>query len=276
MHFFKIDDGGNQLTAAIRSQWIPLKLRSNCSISKYQYQPLFRHMIDYFRSLLKTYERAEFQNLCGGLRDQREGRRSQSGPQSCKTGQRGMDEGLESRSRPPGSTERPRALAWRELGTRAPGQPTSLTQFREGVCLTQAPSPARTATRPQFPGKGWVPTPADSPVDGVLKVQVFQATQDLSRIEQGSLLLEAGVPHVVDVELQVPPIHDGQNQAQRVLGLVGIGQVDLGARDSTEVRFCDRPPLPPFLLWFLEAGVRGTGLGELQQLHACWPPIQTA
>lgn len=117
-------------------------------------------------------------------------------------------------------------------------------------------------------GAGWDPACSDSggrtgrarsPVDRVLAVQVFQAAQDLCRVEQGSLLLEAGVPHVVDVELQVTPVHDGQNQAQRVLGLIGVGQVDLGAQDSTAVRFWSGPPLPRFFLKAPE--VRG-GLRE--------------
>lgn len=66
------------------------------------------------------------------------------------------------------------------------------------------------------------------PVHRVLVVQVLQSTQNLGRIEKGTLLLEARGAHVVDVELEVTPIHDGQDQAQRILGLVGIGQADLG------------------------------------------------
>lgn len=73
-------------------------------------------------------------------------------------------------------------------------------------------------------------------------MEVFQAAQDLCRVKQGSLLLEARVTHVVDVELEITPVHDGQNQAQRVLGLVGIGQVDLGAQDSTTVTVQRLPP----------------------------------
>jgi hypothetical protein len=33
------------------------------------------------------------------------------------------------------------------------------------------------------------------------------------------------------VELQVAPIHDGQDKAQRIFCLVGIGQVDLGMQE---------------------------------------------
>lgn len=78
-------------------------------------------------------------------------------------------------------------------------------------------------------------------------VEVLQATQDLCRVEQGTLLLKARVPHVVNVELQVPAVHDGQDQTQCVLGLVGVGQVDLGAQDSRVVGFQG----PSHLLLFL-------------------------
>ena len=91
------------------------------------------------------------------------------------------------------------------------------------------------------------PGVARSPVDNVLMVEVLQAAQDLCRVEQGALLLEAGVPHVVNVELQVPAVHDGQDQTQGILGLVGVGQVDLGAHDSHALGFQG----PPHLLLFL-------------------------
>lgn len=58
-------------------------------------------------------------------------------------------------------------------------------------------------------------------------MQVFQATTDLSWIEDGSGLVEAGVPHVVDVELKVATVHEGQDKTQRLLCLIGIGQTHL-------------------------------------------------
>lgn len=58
-------------------------------------------------------------------------------------------------------------------------------------------------------------------------MQVFKATADLSSVEDGPLLVEARVAHVVDVELQIAAVHDGQHQAQRVLGLVGVREADL-------------------------------------------------
>lgn len=143
-----------------------------------------------------------------------------------------------------------------------------------GVCtLTgkdndQAPVP-RAGMLPIHPGADGRPGGPRSPVDGVLQVQVFQAAQDLCCVEQGPFLLEAGVPHVVDVELQVAPVHDGQDQAQCVLGLVGIGEVDLDAQDRIEVRSCRS--LPPPTAALLSQGLCGcgmAGLGELQWLHA--------
>lgn len=65
------------------------------------------------------------------------------------------------------------------------------------------------------------------PVDDVFLVQVSQAASDLRCIEDGPLLREARVAHVVDVELEVSPVHDGQHQAQRLLRLKGIRQAHL-------------------------------------------------
>lgn len=38
-------------------------------------------------------------------------------------------------------------------------------------------------------------------------MQVLQAAADLRGVEHGSLLLEARLTHVVDVELQIPSVH---------------------------------------------------------------------
>ena len=53
-------------------------------------------------------------------------------------------------------------------------------------------------------------------------MQVVEATADLSRVELHPVLLEARRAHVVDVELQVAPVHDGQHQTQSVFGLVRV------------------------------------------------------
>lgn len=47
------------------------------------------------------------------------------------------------------------------------------------------------------------------PVHNSFPLQVLQATAHLGGIEDGSLLVEAGVAQVVNVELQVPSIHNG-------------------------------------------------------------------
>lgn len=71
------------------------------------------------------------------------------------------------------------------------------------------------------------------PVDYPLTVQILQATTDLGGIEDGPLLVEARVAHVVDVELEVATVHDGQHQAQCVLGLVGVREADLRAGEAS-------------------------------------------
>ena len=54
-----------------------------------------------------------------------------------------------------------------------------------------------------------------------------EATADLRGVELDPVPLQAGGAHVVDVEAEVPSVHDGQNHAQGVLGLVGVGQTHL-------------------------------------------------
>lgn len=73
-------------------------------------------------------------------------------------------------------------------------------------------------------------------------MQVLQAAADLRRVEDGPLLLEARLAHVVDVKLQVSPVHERQHQAQRVLGLVGVRQADLEGRREES---CDTPETAP-------------------------------
>ena len=44
--------------------------------------------------------------------------------------------------------------------------------------------------------------------------------------------LKASVLHIVDVKPQVTLIYDGQDQAQHIFGLIGIGQVDLKTQEQ--------------------------------------------
>lgn len=53
-------------------------------------------------------------------------------------------------------------------------------------------------------------------------MQVLQPAADLRRVEDGSLLVEPRVAHVVDVKLEVSSVHEGQHEAESVLGLVGV------------------------------------------------------
>lgn len=50
-----------------------------------------------------------------------------------------------------------------------------------------------------------------APVHYPLLVQVLEATADLSSIESCPGLLKTSLSHVVDMELEVPSIHEGQH-----------------------------------------------------------------
>ena len=58
-------------------------------------------------------------------------------------------------------------------------------------------------------------------------MQVAEATADLGGVELDLLPLQARWAYRVDVEAEVPSVHDGQHHAQGVLGLVGVGQAHL-------------------------------------------------
>lgn len=53
-------------------------------------------------------------------------------------------------------------------------------------------------------------------------MQILQAAADLCSVEDRSPLLEPGLAHVVDVELQVSSVHKCQHETQGVLRLVGV------------------------------------------------------
>lgn len=61
-----------------------------------------------------------------------------------------------------------------------------------------------------------------SPVDDRLSVKVFQTTADLCSVELHTVFFETRGSHVVDVELQIATVHNGQHQTQGVFGLVCI------------------------------------------------------
>ena len=75
-----------------------------------------------------------------------------------------------------------------------------------------------------------------APVNNALFVQVPEAERDLGCVEYGPLLFEAAHAHVVDVELEVAAIHDGQHQTQRLLRLERVRQTHL--QDGWSVRTC--------------------------------------
>lgn len=76
-------------------------------------------------------------------------------------------------------------------------------------------------------GKGQRSQAGLRPVDDAFAVQVLQAAADLGRVEDGSGLVEACVAHVVDVELEVATVHERQDEAQRLLRLIGVRQTHL-------------------------------------------------
>ena len=81
-----------------------------------------------------------------------------------------------------------------------------------------------------------------SPVDDVLRVQVRESGRDLGRVEDGAHLVEAGLAHVVDVELQVAAVHDGEDEAERLLRLERVRQAHLRRGEGTADR--TRPGSP--------------------------------
>lgn len=69
--------------------------------------------------------------------------------------------------------------------------------------------PAEGVQEPEAPGPQELVLFLVLPVHNSFPLQVLQATAHLGGIEDGSLLVEAGVAQVVNVELQVPSIHNG-------------------------------------------------------------------
>jgi hypothetical protein len=70
------------------------------------------------------------------------------------------------------------------------------------------------------------------PVHNVLCMQVFEPAGHLGGIEHGAGLLKARLAHVVDVELEVAPVHDGQHQTQSLLRLKRVRQAHLEGGDE--------------------------------------------
>lgn len=61
-------------------------------------------------------------------------------------------------------------------------------------------------------------------VDDAQGVEVLQPQRNFRGVEACSTLGEArSDAHIMDVELKVAPVHDGQYKAQRILRLKGVG-----------------------------------------------------
>lgn len=58
-------------------------------------------------------------------------------------------------------------------------------------------------------------------------VEVDQAAADFGSVETHSGVVQAGLPNVINVKLQVATAHHGQNQTEGVFGFVSIGQIHL-------------------------------------------------
>lgn len=52
---------------------------------------------------------------------------------------------------------------------------------------------------------------------------MLQAAADLCSVEGDPFIIKPRIAHIVDVEFQVAAIHDGEDQAEGILGFIGIG-----------------------------------------------------
>lgn len=59
-------------------------------------------------------------------------------------------------------------------------------------------------------------------------MEVHEATADLCSVELDSVFSQSRLSDVINVEIQVPAAHHGQNHTEGMFGLVGIRQVHLG------------------------------------------------
>lgn len=66
-------------------------------------------------------------------------------------------------------------------------------------------------------------------------MEVHEATADLCSVELDSVFAQSQLADVINVEIQVPAAHHGQNHTEGMFGLVGIRQVHLGGCRSTAV-----------------------------------------
>lgn len=65
------------------------------------------------------------------------------------------------------------------------------------------------------------------PVDDTLKMEMLQTAYDLGRVESGAIYVETRLTaHIINVELEIAPVHDRQHEAERVLRLVRVCERD--------------------------------------------------
>ena len=55
-------------------------------------------------------------------------------------------------------------------------------------------------------------------------MQMLQTARDLGSVEDGAVFAKTRESHVVNMEFQITPVHDGQDEAQRVFRLVGVSE----------------------------------------------------
>lgn len=58
-------------------------------------------------------------------------------------------------------------------------------------------------------------------------MEVHEPTADLSGVETDPVTAQSRLAHVINMEIQIPAAHHGQNHTEGVLGLVGVRQVHL-------------------------------------------------
>lgn len=67
-------------------------------------------------------------------------------------------------------------------------------------------------------------------------MEVHEPAADLCSVELDSVSAQSGLANVMNVEIQVPAAHHGQDYTEGMFGLIGICQVHLrGGRRSTAV-----------------------------------------
>lgn len=58
-------------------------------------------------------------------------------------------------------------------------------------------------------------------------MEVHEPTADLCSVELDSVTAQSRLAYVINMEIQIPATHHGQNHTESMFGLIGIRQVHL-------------------------------------------------